>query len=111
MGTKKTRDDIYTHEWAKQLPEAARPLCPQFRACPIEELGPVRGHCLLSRSPGWFMIPHLDTYGRYCTRSGFTACEWFGAGDEMVDDGADAWPAPPMPVGVWNLPPTGRARS
>jgi len=110
MASKKTRDDVYTHERAKQLPGGARPLCPQFRPCPIEELGPVRGHCLLSRSPGWFMIPKLDTYGRYCTRPDFTTCEWFDAGDEIVDDVADARDAPPMPVGVWPLQATAGTR-
>jgi hypothetical protein len=96
MTTEKTGDDVYTYERATQRPEAARPLCPQFRPCPMEELDPVRGHCRLSRAPGWFMIPNFDTYSRYCTRLGFAACGWFGAGEAMV--------------AVWPLPPTVRAR-
>ena len=110
MTTAKTRDDVSTHERTTQLLEAARPLCPQFRSCPLAEFGPVRGHCLLSQSPRWFMIPSLDTYGRYCTRSGFAACDWFGAGDEMVGSVADARNAPPIPVGEWPPSPPLRAR-
>ncbi len=110
MTTRKTSDDVYPRKPAKQRPEAARPLCPQFHPCPMEELDPVRGHCHLSRSPGWFMVPNLDTYGKYCTRSGFASCGWFGAGDAMDGGSVDARSTPPIPVGAWPLPLTVRAR-
>jgi hypothetical protein len=97
MTTEKTNQAIDGRAWPTQISETARPLCPQFRPCPMEALAPVGGHCLLSRSPGWFMIPTLVTYDRYCTRVGFAACDWFDAGGELTGGGTDAPPHAAQP--------------
>ena len=69
-------------EWSREKPQA---VCPQFRPCNLEGVYPVRGHCVLSRSPGWFMIPSIEEYGRYCTRVEFTQCSWFRGTGETVE--------------------------
>ena len=99
MDTAETRDTVYSYERASRLPEAPRPLCPQFRPCHLERLYPVRGHCFLSHSPGWFMIPSIEEYGRYCTRTEFAACEWFRAGDARTAGAPDSPDESPIPEG------------
>ena len=77
MNAEKPSDEIYLAEFAKGLREETTPLCPQFRSCDVDGLFPVRGYCVLSRSPGWFMIPRIEVYRNYCTRQEFVLCSWF----------------------------------
>jgi hypothetical protein len=97
-------DEIHTQELAKRLRDDRRPLCPQFRGCGIEGLYPVQGYCVLSQSPGWFMIPSIEEYREYCTTPRFGECCWFrGTGEfrgsvetqpEERPARADLWPPP-----------------
>ncbi len=84
MNAEKSGDEIQMAELAKRLREEPKPLCPQFRAYKLEGLYPVRGHCALSRSPGWYMIPSIEEYRTYCTRVAFVLCRWFGQADEAA---------------------------
>ncbi len=89
MNVEKTRDGIPVSELATRFREDGRPLCPQFRPCDMEGLYPVQGHCVLSRRPGWFMIPGIEEYSRYCTSAGFAQCCWFGGVGEPTGSVAD----------------------
>lgn len=90
MNMAKMRDRIPVSESATRFQEEERPLCPQFRLCDMEGPYPVRGHCVLSHRPGWFMIPGIQEYSTYCTSAGFAECCWFrGLGEptgSVVDD-------------------------
>ena len=77
MNTERPSDAIYLAEFAKGLREETTPLCPQFRSCDVDGRFPVRGYCVLSRSPGWLMIPRIEAYRNYCTRREFALCSWF----------------------------------
>ena len=66
--------------------ETAQPLCPQFRPLKGEVHYPVPGYCVLSRSPGWFMIPSIEEFTIHCTSAEFPLCCWFGAGDKISPD-------------------------
>ena len=63
-----------------QLREDPRPVCPQFRPYHDETLFPGRGHCAPLHRPGWFVVPSVDEYGRYCTDPDFALCPWFRSG-------------------------------
>jgi hypothetical protein len=84
MNGQKRRNPSQVDAWLDRLQDKSRALCPQFRPCALEELYPVRGHCVLSRSPGWFMIPSIEEYGRYCTSVEFIQCRWFRGTGETV---------------------------
>ncbi len=99
MNAKKANDAIETHEWPSDDSRKARPLCPQFRPCPMGTGASVGGHCLLSSSPRWLMMPTLDTYDRYCTRKGFAACDWFDVGNTLFNSGTAVYAASPIPAG------------
>ena len=82
MNAQKRRNPYQVEAWAECPREKSQALCLQFRPCDLEGLYPVRGHCVLSRSPGWFMIPSIEQYGRYCSNPGFAQCCWFhGVGE------------------------------
>jgi hypothetical protein len=96
-----TEEDAETHtqELAKRLHGDPRPLCPQFRQCAVERLYPVQGYCVLSQSSGWFMVPSIEEYRKYCTTSCFGACCWFGGGGSgkavgVNDPQGEFWPPP-----------------
>ena len=84
MNAQKQSDGLQVDAWPEPPREKSRALCPQFRACDLEGLYPVRGHCVLSRSPGWFMIPSIEEYASYCTSAEFSRCCWFRGTDETV---------------------------
>jgi hypothetical protein len=63
MNAQKRKNPYQVEAWAKCPREKSQALCPQFRPCNLEGLYPVRGHCVLSQSPGWFMIPSIEHYG------------------------------------------------
>ena len=65
---------IQAEKLGTPLHESCQPLCLQFRSCSTESSYPVQGHCVLAQSPGWFMIPSIEEYREYCTRSWFAAC-------------------------------------
>jgi hypothetical protein len=77
MNAEQPSDEIHVAELAKRLREETKPLCPQFRSCDLAGVYPVRGYCVLTRSPGWFMIPSIEEYRTYCTSWGFVQCPWF----------------------------------
>jgi hypothetical protein len=97
MNAEKPSDEIYFAEFAKRLREEIAPLCPQFRSCDVDGLFPVRGYCVLSRSPGWLMIPRIEVYRNYCTRREFVLCSWFCQTDAaaVTDRGGLEDPAGP----------------
>ena len=82
MNTQKSRDACNASAWLERPDEMHQTNCPQFRPCNLDGLYPVRGHCVLSRSPGWYMIPSIEEYGRYCTTSDFAQCCWYHASQE-----------------------------
>lgn len=81
--------------------------CPQFRSYDLERVYPVRGYCVLTQSPGWFMIPSIEEYRNYCTSWGFHRCPW------CRQNGAAAAPlmvqAPQQEIQteIWRPPETG----
>ncbi len=80
---------------ATQRHEDGRPRCPQFRPCNLEELlYPIQGHCIRSCRPGWLMIPSIEEYSTYCTRSGFAQCCWFSGCESLEGTAADEWGGP-----------------
>ncbi len=77
---------------ATQRHEERRPRCPQFRPCNVEELPyPIQGHCIRSCRPGWLMIPSIEEYSSYCTRSGFAQCCWFSGCEDLKGTEPDEW--------------------
>lgn len=89
MNTEQPSDEIYVAELAERVRGETKPLCPQFRTYALDGLYPVRGHCILARCPGWFMIPSIEEYGRYCTSRGFVHCPWFRGTGNAVGPIAD----------------------
>ncbi len=89
MNAERSSDEVHAAELANSLREETKPLCTQFRACNLEELYPVRGHCVLSRSPGWFMIPSIEEYRTYCTKVEFVQCRWFARTGKAAGPAAD----------------------
>jgi hypothetical protein len=77
MNAQNRRNPYQVDAWPKRPREKPQALCPQFRPCDLEGLYPVRGHCVLSRSPGWFMIPSIEEYQMFCMKAGFAQCRWF----------------------------------
>ena len=84
MNAQKSRNAYQVDTWPEGLQDKSGALCPQFRPCALEGLYPVRGHCILARSPGWFMIPSIEEYGVYCTSLKFNQCPWFRGTGAMV---------------------------
>jgi hypothetical protein len=104
MNPEQPSDEIHVAELANRLREKTKPLCPQFRSCNLEGLYPVRGHCVLSRSPGWFMIPSIEEYRTYCTSRGFVLCPWFGQTAEAAGPVEDESGAHPARTEAWGPP-------
>ena len=123
MYTDETRRGIRIAELALQLRADTRPVCPQFRPYQDDSGYPVHGHCTPLHRPGWFVIPSIDEYGRYCTDPGFALCPWFrGVGEASAGGsghppaprtpGRSAWPAEgadPARISVGPLPDDGAA--
>jgi len=96
------KDEIHARERGKRVRAEPPPRGPQFRGCDVERLYPVQGYCVLSQSPGWFMIPSIEEHREYCTTPRFGECCWFRkkhesegsvkaqAGEHPAQD--DAWP-------------------
>ena len=110
MNAEQPSDEIHVAELANRLREKTEPLCPQFRSCNLEGLYPVRGHCVLSRSPGWSMIPSIEEYRMYCTRVGFIECRWFGQTGEAAGPVADHLGEQPARTKAWWPPEVGEPR-
>jgi hypothetical protein len=91
MNAQKLRNAYQVDVWTERPQDKSRALCPQFRPCALEGPYPVRGHCILARSPGWFMIPSIEEYGVYCTSLKFNQCPWFRETGEMVRPVAGAY--------------------
>ena len=89
MNAQKRIEALQVDKWLDGAWDKLQALCPQFRECDIERPYPVRGHCILARSLGWFMIPSIEEYSRYCTRAEFTRCCWFCGTGETVGSLAD----------------------
>ena len=87
--TQKAIDGFQVSKWPDGPRDKQHTLCPQFRACDLERPYPVRGHCILAQSPGWFMIPSIEEYARYCTSAEFSRCCWFRRAGETVGALAD----------------------
>jgi hypothetical protein len=86
-------DKIHAGDLAQRLREERRPLCPQFRPHHIERL--VQGYCVLTQSPGWFMIPSIEEYREYCTTPRFGECCWFRRTGENAGPGPTGGTADP----------------
>lgn len=98
-------DLTHAHTLAEHLQERAVPLCPQLRPAHAEWLYPVKGYCVLDRSPGWFMIPSIEEYRSYCTTPRFRECCWFGGAAAGPSPGPDSAHSAsrPMQAGAWQL--------
>lgn len=81
-----TKGSVRIAEVALPLRDDPCPACPQFRPSKKATLYPVRGHCAPLRRPGFFAIPRLDEYGRFCTRPTFAECPWYGGIDAAPAD-------------------------
>ena len=101
MNAHKRSDGFQVEAWPERPREKARALCTQFRPCTFEELYPVRGHCVLSRSPGWFMIPSIEEYQMFCTKAGFAQCRWFHDARETAGPVAAPQAEPPARAEAW----------
>ena len=104
MHTAQSSDETHVAELAKRLREGTEPLCPQFRRCNLEGTYPVQGHCVLSRSPGWFMIPSIEEYRTYCTSRVFTRCHWFGQTGEGAEPLEEESGGHPVQTETWEPP-------
>jgi hypothetical protein len=87
-------DEVHAQELAVSLQGNSRPLCPQLRGCRSERLYPVQGYCVLTESPGWFMIPSIEEYREYCATPQYGECCWFRRIDtEEMTGASEALPA------------------
>jgi hypothetical protein len=57
-------------------------MCPMLRLVPAGHMYPVRGYCVVGRSPGGFMIPSIAEFREFCSGPGFAACPWFGSAQD-----------------------------
>ncbi len=79
-GEEKKKDTLIIPAQATHFHED--PQCHQFREQKIGRY-PMKGVCLFSQSPGWFMIPSIEEYREYCTTSRFGTCCWYRGAEEM----------------------------
>jgi hypothetical protein len=107
MNTQKRSDASQVDARPERPHEKPRTVCPQFRPCDLKGLYPVRGYCVLSRSPGWFMIPSIEEYGRYCSNPGFAQCCWFHGVGETTRVVADPPRERPARAEAWWPPAVG----
>ncbi len=107
MDAQKKGDPPRVQAWPQPSPEILRTFCPQFRACGSDGKYPVRGHCVLSQSPGWYMIPSIEEYSRYCTRPEFPQCLWFRETGESAGSVAGPEREQPIHADVWRPPAVG----
>jgi len=101
MNAQKRGDGFQADTWPAASHEKLRAVCPQFRPCDLEGLYPVRGHCVLSRCPGWFMIPSIEEYRMFCTKVGFAQCRWFHDAGETAEPVLDPDGGQPARIEVW----------
>lgn len=101
MNTQKRSDGFQVEAWPERPREKSQAVCPQFRPCALEGPYPVRGHCVLSRSPGWFMIPSIEEYGRYCSNPEFAQCCWLHDAGETAGPVAAPQGEPPARTEAW----------
>jgi len=101
MNAQKRSDGFQVEAWPERPREKAQALCTQFRPCDLEGLYPVRGHCVLSRSPGWFMIPSIEEYQMFCTKAGFAQCRWFHDAGETAGPVATPQEEQPARTEAW----------